>query len=65
MIQERTYSSAIFFGKLVFSKHLEKEHMVFRAVRQCTETVIPLCITASGKILSSGNISLKLFMVPL
>ena len=25
----------------------------------------PLCITASGKLLASGNISLKLFMAPL
>ena len=25
----------------------------------------PLCITASGNILASGNISLKLFMAPL
>ena len=32
MIQERSYSSAIFFGKTIFSEHLEKENMVFRAV---------------------------------
>ena len=31
----RSYSSAIFFGKNVFSKHLEKENMVFRTV--CVE----------------------------
>ena len=32
MIQERSYSSAIFFAKTIFSEHLEKENMVFRAV---------------------------------
>ena len=32
MIQERSYSSAIFFGKTIFSEHLEKENMVFRTV---------------------------------
>ena len=32
MIHERSYSSANIFGKIIFSEHLEKENMVFRAV---------------------------------
>ena len=31
-MQERSYSSAIFFRSTIFSGHLEKENMVFRAV---------------------------------
>ena len=33
LIIQEIYSSAIFFGKTMFSKRLEKENMVFRAVR--------------------------------
>ena len=32
IIQERSYSCVIFFGKTIFSGRLEKENMVFRAV---------------------------------
>ena len=32
MIQERAYSSAIFFGRTICLEHLENENMVFRAV---------------------------------
>ena len=32
VIQRRSYSGEIFFGKTTFSEHLEKENMVFRAV---------------------------------
>ena len=32
MIQEVSYSSIIFFGKTIFSEHLEKENMVFSVV---------------------------------
>ena len=34
MIQERSYSSSIFFGMTIFSEHFEKENMTFRAVQQ-------------------------------
>ena len=32
MIQEKSYSNAIFLGKIIFSEHLEKKYMIFRAV---------------------------------
>ena len=34
MIKERSYFRAIYFGKIIFSEHLENENMVFCAVNQ-------------------------------
>ena len=34
IIQERSHSSATFFGKTIFPEHSKKENMVFRAVER-------------------------------
>ena len=56
MIQEILYSNAIFFGKTIFSEHLGKENMVFRAVTTYWNAVM----TFQEDVATTSQLSLKL-----